>query len=83
MMTKRISMAAAALLATALGVAAALAQSNQPPSSVAPMMQRGTDKSGTMDMSKMNRMMDNCNQMMEGMQQHPPSDPGTATPDKG
>jgi hypothetical protein len=81
-MMKRISMAAA-LLATTLGVGVALAQSNQAPSSEAPMMQRGADKSGMMDMSKMNRMMDNCNRMMEGMQQHPPSEPGTTTPDKG
>jgi hypothetical protein len=83
MMTKRISMAAAALLAMTLGVGVALAQSNQAPSFSAPMMQRGADKSGMMDMSKMNRMMDNCSRMMEGMQQHPPSDPGTVTPNNG
>jgi hypothetical protein len=84
MMTKSISITAAALLATALGVGAALAQSNPAPSSHAPMMQGGADKPTMMDMSKMNRMMDNCNRMMESMQQHPRSEPGTTTPpDKG
>jgi hypothetical protein len=77
MTTKSISIAAAALLATVLGVGAALAQSNPAPSSHAPMMQGGADKSSMMDMSKMNRMM-------ESMQQHPRSEPGTTTsPDKG
>ena len=84
MTTKSISITAAALLATTLGVGAALAQSNPAPSSHAPMMQGGADKPSMMDMSKMNRMMDNCNQMMESMQQHPRSEPGTTTlPDKG
>jgi hypothetical protein len=84
MTTKSISIAAAALLATTLGVGAALAQSNPAPSSHAPMMQGGADKPTMMDMSKMNRMMDNCNRMMESMQQHPRSEPGTTTPpDKG
>jgi hypothetical protein len=85
MTTKSISMATAALLATALGVGAALAQSNPEPASHAPMMQGGADKpSMMMDMSKMNRMVDNCNRMMESMQQHPRSEPGTTTPpDKG
>jgi hypothetical protein len=81
MTTKSISITAAALLATALGVGAALAQSNpSAPSSHAPMMQGDADKPGMMDMSKMNRMMDNCNRMMESMQQHPRSEPGTTTP---
>jgi Spy/CpxP family protein refolding chaperone len=84
MTTKSISITAAALLAVTLGVGAALAQSNPAPSSHAPMMQGGADKPSMMDMSKMNRMMDNCNQMMESMQQHPRSEPGTtALPDKG
>lgn len=84
MTTKSISIAAAALLATTLGVGAALAQSNPAPSSHAPMMQGGADKPSMMDMSKMNWMMDNCNQMMESMQQHPRSEPGTTTPpDRG
>jgi Spy/CpxP family protein refolding chaperone len=84
MTTKSISITAAALLATILGVGAALAQSNPAPASHAPMMQGGADKPSMMDMSKMNRMMDNCNQMMESMQQHPRSEPGTtALPDKG
>jgi hypothetical protein len=84
MMTKGISMAATAvLLATTLGVGVATAQSNQAPSSEAPMTQSGADKSGMMDMSKMNRMMDNCNRMMEGMRQHPPTDRDATTPDKG
>ena len=81
MTTKSISITAAALLATALGIGAALAQSNpSAPSSNAPMMQGDADKPGMMDMSKMNRMMDNCNRMMESMQQHPRSEPGTTTP---
>jgi hypothetical protein len=84
MTTKSISITAAALLATALGVGAAFAQSNPAPSYHAPMMQGGADKPSMMDMSKMNRMMDNCNRMMESMQQHPRSEPGTtAPPDKG
>jgi hypothetical protein len=83
MTTKSISIAAAALLATAIGAGAALAQSNPAPSSRAQMMQGGADKPSMMDMSKMNRMMDNCNRMMESMQQHPRSEPSTTTPDKG
>jgi hypothetical protein len=84
MTTKSTSIATAALLAATLGVGAALAQSNPAPSSHAPMMQGGADKPSMMDMSKMNRMMDNCNQTMESMQQHPRSEPGTTTPpDKG
>jgi hypothetical protein len=80
MMTKQVSLTAVALLATSLGVGAAFAQSDQAPAPNAPMHQ-GTDHRGMMDMSKMNRMMDNCNRMMEGMQQHSPSTP--TTPDKG
>jgi Spy/CpxP family protein refolding chaperone len=45
MTTKSISIAAAALLATALGMGAALAQSNPAPSSHAPMMQGGAHAS--------------------------------------
>ena len=87
MTTKRISMAAAALLATTLGAGAALAQSNTP-SSQAPMKQGGGDQPGMMDMSKMDammakmdRMMDNCNRMMESKQQHP--QPRATVPNKG
>jgi hypothetical protein len=89
MTTKRKSMAAAALLATALGAGAALAQGNQAPSPQAPMRQGGADQPGMMDMSKMDammakmdRMMDNCNRMMES-RQHPPSAPKTTAPNKG
>jgi hypothetical protein len=80
MMTKQVSLTAVALLATSLGVGAAFAQSDQAPAPMAPMHQ-GMDHRGMMDMSKMNRMMDNCNRMMEGMQQHSPCTP--TTPDKG
>ena len=83
MTTKRISMLATALLATTLGVGAALAQDNQTPSRQMPMNQGDADHHGMMDMSRMNRMMDSCNQMMESMQQHPRSEPGTTAPDKG
>lgn len=79
MMTKQVALSAVVLLAT-LGVGAAFAQSDQAPAPKAPMHQ-GMDHSGMMDMSKMNRMMDNCNRMMEDMQQHAPSTP--AKPDKG
>jgi negative regulator of sigma E activity len=82
MTTKHIAMAAAALLATTLGVSIARAQSDQASSPKAPMNQ-GVDHRGMMDMSKMNRMMDNCNRMMESEQQHSPSGPQTTTPDKG
>ncbi len=89
MTTKRISMAAAALLATTLGAGIALAQSNAPPPR-APIKQGGADQPGMMDMSKMDgmmakmdRMMDNCNRMMESKQQHSPSEPRTTAPDKG
>jgi Spy/CpxP family protein refolding chaperone len=82
MMTKQVSLSAVALLATSLGVGAAFAQSDQTPASKAPMHQ-GMDHRGMMDMSKMNRMMDNCNRMMESKQQRSPSEPRTTTPDKG
>jgi hypothetical protein len=82
MMTKSISIIAAALLATSVGVSVARAQGDQAPTQKAPMAQ-GTDHREMMDMSKMNRMMDNCNRMMEGMQQHPRSGPHMTTPDKG
>jgi hypothetical protein len=88
MTTKRIAVAAAALLATTLGAGVALAQSNQSPSPQAPMQQGSADQPGMMDMSKMDgmmakmdRMMDNCNRMMES-RQHPSSEPKTA-PNKG
>ncbi len=90
MTTKRISMAAAALLVTTLATGVALAQSNQTPSPQAPMKQGGADQPGMMDMSKMDammakmdRMMDNCNRMMESKQQHPSSEPKTTAPNKG
>jgi hypothetical protein len=89
MTTKRISMTAAALLATILGAGVALAQGDAP-SRRAPTKQGGADQPGMMDMSKMDgmmakmdRMMDNCNRMMESKQQHSPSEPRTTTPDKG
>jgi hypothetical protein len=82
MMTKQVSLTAVALLATSLGVGAAFAQSDQRPAPKAPMHQ-GMDYRGMMDMSKMNRMMDNCNRMMESKQQRSPSEPRTTTPDKG
>jgi hypothetical protein len=80
MMSKQVSLSVVALLATSLGVGAAFAQSDQTPTPKAPMHQR-MDHRGMMDMSKMNRMMDNCNRMMEGMQRSP--DHETTTPDKG
>jgi hypothetical protein len=73
------SIAAAALLATSLGMGAAFAQSDPAPAPKAPMHQ-GMDHRGMMDMSKMNRMIDNCNRMMEGMQHSP--DHGTTTPER-
>jgi hypothetical protein len=78
-MTK--SLAAAALLVASFGIGAAFAQSGQAPAPNAPMHQ-GMDHRGMMDMSKMKSMMDNCNRMMEGMQQHSPAG-AAATPDKG
>jgi hypothetical protein len=84
MMTKGISITAAAmLLATTLGAGVALAQSNQAPPAHAPMTKGGADRHGMMDMSKMERMMDNCNRTMESMQQHALSEPRTTVPDKG
>jgi hypothetical protein len=75
---------AAALLATTFGgTGMVFAQSN--PSEPAPnngtmdhgMMARGQ----MMDMSQMNRMMENCNRMMEGAQHSPPAH--DAKPDNG
>ncbi|MCO6416175.1 hypothetical protein JYK14_08340 [Siccirubricoccus sp. KC 17139] len=79
--------AAAALLATALGATVALAQGNQAQTPQAPapqqapapdqgMMGRGgmmgmMNMMGQMDPAQMNRMMENCNRMMEGMQRSP------------
>ena len=91
MTTTRISTAAAAvLLATSLGATIAFAQNNSTPApQEAPMPQQGMmmgpagkDHGAMMDMAQMNRMMENCNRMMES-RQHPPSGPQTARPDKG
>lgn len=91
MMIKRIPMAAAAaLLVTALGASLALAQNNATPTpQQAPMPkegmmmgQAGKDHGAMMDMAQMNRMMENCNRMMES-KQHPPSIPQSAKPDNG
>jgi hypothetical protein len=70
---------AAVLLASTLGATMVFAQSNQPSPSerAAPapddgMMGHGKmERSPMMDMSQMNRMMEDCNRMMEGMRQHP------------
>jgi len=89
MMMKRIPMTAtAALLATSLGAAVALAQNNATPTpEQAPMPnqgmmmgQAGKDHGAMMDMAQMNKMMENCNRMMES-KQHPPSSPQSAKPD--
>jgi hypothetical protein len=78
---------AAALLAATLGATTMVfAQTNPPsPSEPAPdngMMDHGKMGRGPMmDMSQMNRMMENCNRMMEGAQ-HSPSD-HNAKPDNG
>jgi hypothetical protein len=78
---------AAALLASTLGTTSMVfAQSNPPsPSEPAPdngMMDHGKMGRGQMmDMSQMNRMMENCNRMMEGAQ-HSSSD-HNAKPDNG
>ena len=96
-MTKRISTAAAAgLLATTLGAAAALAQASQAQTPQTPTQQRAPDQGmmgqggmmghggmmGQMDPAQMNRMMENCNRMMEGMQRSP-STPRDAQPGHG
>ena len=64
MTTKRMSMTAAALLATTLGTGVALAQSNAP-SPQAPMKQGGGDQPGMMDMSKMDAMTAKMDRMMD------------------
>jgi hypothetical protein len=88
MTTKRISTAAAAaLLATTLGASIALAQTSTAPApQQAPlphqgmtMGQAGKDNGGMMDMTQMNKMMENCNRMMES-KQHPSANP---KPDNG
>jgi hypothetical protein len=83
----------AALLAAALAAGAgAFAQSPPAPSHESPqsgmemhkpgMMDGGTNGMDQMDMSQMNRMMGNCNRMMEGMRQTP-SGAAQPTPDHG
>ena len=86
MRATRFSMAAALLAATIGATTMVFAQSNPPsPSEPAPdngMMDHGKMGRGPMmDMSQMNRMMENCNRMMEGAQ-HSPSD-HNAKPDNG
>lgn len=97
MTTKRMPMAAAAvLLATALGTGASLAQGNQAQTPQAPAPQQAPGQGmmgrdgmmghggmmGQMDPAQMNRMMENCNRMMEGMQRSP-SAPRDAQPGHG
>lgn len=91
MIMKRMPMAiAATLLATSLGATIALAQNNSAPTpQQAPMPKEGMmmgeagkDHGAMMDMAQMNRMMENCNRMMES-KQHPPSGPQSAKPDNG
>ena len=91
MTTNGVPLAAAAvLLATVLGVGVSVAQGNQAPVTQAPAQQQAPDQGmmgrggmmghggmmGQMDPEQMNRMMENCNRMMEGMQRSPsaPSD---------
>lgn len=80
MTTKRIPVAATVLLATALGAGTSLAQRNQAQAPQhAPdqgMMGQGGmmghgGMMGQMGPAQMNRMMENCNRMMEGMQRSP------------
>ncbi|WP_431269242.1 hypothetical protein [Dankookia sp. P2] len=87
---------AAVLLATTLGTAAALAQGSQSQTPQAPAPQNAPDQGmmgqggmmghggmmGQMDPTQMNRMMENCNRMMEGMQRSPPT-PRDAQPGHG
>ena len=87
MKTTRISIAAAvALLATTLGATVVLAQSDQPAPSPRPrhgMMGQGDmDHRDMMDMSQMNRMLENCNRMMESKQLAPSRQPD-AKPEHG
>jgi hypothetical protein len=87
MKTTRISIAAAAaLLATTLGTTMVFAQSDQPAPPPRPsqgMTGKGDmDHGGMMDMSQMNRMMANCNRMMESMKGSP-SHQQNARPDNG
>lgn len=83
MTTKCISMAAAAIIATALGATIAFAQGNPPPAAQQAPAHQGMmmDRGGVMD-TQMNRMMENCNQMMEGMRSSP-SGASKPTPDHG
>lgn len=81
MMTKQVLLAAIAVLATGLGMGAAFAQKDQAPLPPKTPMHPDMDHRGMMDISQMNRMMDNCNRMMESMQWHAPSAP--TPPDKG
>ena len=90
MTTKRIPVAATVLLATALGAGTSLAQGNQTQAPQAPAPQHARDQGmmghggmmGQMDQAQMNRMMENCNRMMEGMQRSP-SVPQGAQPGRG
>jgi protein CpxP len=96
MTTKRIPLVmAAALVASTLGLSAALAQGNQSPTPSTPapqhapksdqgMMGGGSMGSGDMMkvMGQMNRMMENCNRMMES-NQHAPSAPDRTNPKNG
>jgi hypothetical protein len=85
--TRFSAIMAIALLATTLGATGVVfAQSNPPtPAEPAPdngMMDHGMVGRGPMmDMAQMNRMMENCNRMMEGAQ-HSPSH-HNAKPDNG
>lgn len=78
---------AAALLAITLGATGVVFAQSNPPAPAAPapnngMMDHGMMGRGPMmDMAQMNRMMENCNRMMEGAQ-HSPSH-HDAKPDKG
>jgi Spy/CpxP family protein refolding chaperone len=90
MKTIRLSTtAAAALLATTFGATVVLAQSSPPtPSPQAPepgqgmMGKGGMDHGGMMDMSQRNRMIENCNRMMQSREQSP-SHQQDAKPDHG
>jgi len=76
--------AAAALVATSLGATIAFAQGNPAPAPQQAPPHQGMmmDRGGMMDMTQMNRMMENCNRMMEGTRQSPSGAP-KPTPDHG
>lgn len=88
MTMKRIPVtASAALLATILGATATLAQGNQGQTPQAPAPQQAPTGNqgmmghggmmGQMDPAQMNRMMEDCNRMMESMQRSPSAPRGT------